>query len=60
MSCVEYESVELLDPVSQKGSDPRASNLFIVPGGQRRHADEVSRRVEEVLNFELRQGSMPA
>ena len=59
MSCVEYESVELLDRVSQKGSEPRTSNLFMVSAGQRRQADQVSQRVAEVLSFELTRGSMP-
>jgi hypothetical protein len=60
MTCVEPESVELLDPASPKENAPRTSKLFIVPGGQRRQADEVSQRVAEVLDFELMRGSMPA
>jgi hypothetical protein len=60
MTYLGYESVELLDPTSQKESEPRASKLFIVPGGQHCHADEVSQRMAEVLQFELARGSMPA
>jgi hypothetical protein len=59
MSCVEYESVELLDTASQRESKPRASKLFIVSGGQGRREDEVSQVVADVLNFELMRGSMP-
>ena len=59
MSCVEYESVELLDRVSQKGSEPRTSNLFIVPVSRRHQWDEILQRVAEVLGFELMRGSMP-
>ncbi len=60
MSCVEYENVELEGTVSKHESSAQRPKPFIVPGRRERYQDQVARRVAEVLDFELAQGSMPA
>ena len=40
-----------------RGPEPKP---FLVPGGGERSSYPVTRRVEEVLDFELAQGHMPA
>ena len=59
MSCVECESMEIEESTSEKGGEAQRSKPFVVPSGRVRPGDQVARRVAEVLNFELSQGSMP-
>jgi len=60
MSCVEYESVELVDPASQKANEPKTPMLSIVPRRSQRYQGDVVRRVAEILDFELPRGLMPS
>lgn len=60
MSCVEYDSDGLGGPASENRSDVDRPKLFVVPYRESGYEDEVARRVAQVLDFELMQGSMPA
>ena len=60
MSCVESESVEIEKSERERKGDASVSRPFIIPGARVRPSDWVARRVAEILDFELAQGSMPA
>ncbi len=57
MSCLKYENIEI-EESSREGQDDVRKPLLIVSGGVR-PKDDMARRVAEVLNLELAQGSMP-
>ena len=60
MSCVAYENVELEGSAIENGSEALRLRPFVVGGRRRPFEDEVARRVAEVVDLELAQGSMPA
>jgi hypothetical protein len=57
MSCLKYEDIEI-DESTGAVQDDVGKPLFIV-SGRLRPEDDVARRVAEVLEVELAQGSMP-
>ena len=59
MSCVEYESIETEECTSEKEGEAQRSKPFVVPSVHVLPGDQVVRRVAEVLDLELAQGSMP-
>jgi hypothetical protein len=60
MNCVAYKSVECEDAALEQQDRIRKLKPFAVEKSQVRPHDEVARRVAEILEFELAQGSMPA
>jgi hypothetical protein len=61
MSCVEYESVEIIEEsTSAKKGEAQSSKPLAERSRRARPGDQVARRVEEVLNAQLARGSMPA
>ena len=59
MSCVEYNVVEL-EVASGYEVGKQSSKPFAVPDRAVNLGEQVTRRVAEVLDFQLSQGSMPA
>jgi hypothetical protein len=59
MSCVGYKTVDTEESITEKQADTQRLKPFVVPSSRVRPGDEVARRVAEVLDFELAQGSMP-
>jgi hypothetical protein len=57
MSCVEYKRIESEE--STKQHEALRSKPFVVAGSRVRPGDQLARRVTDVLDFELAQGSMP-
>lgn len=60
MSCVEYKTVETEESTTGKLSDNQKLKPFVVPSSRLRTVDEIVRRVAEVIDLQLTQGSMPA
>ncbi len=60
MSCVEYKTVETEESTTEQQGDTRNLRPFVVPRARVRTVDEIVRRVAEVLDLQLTQGSMPA
>lgn len=59
MRCVEYERMRIEESTSEKQGEAEGLKPFVVPSIRVRPDDQVARRVAEVLDFELAQGSMP-
>jgi hypothetical protein len=60
MSQAAYNTVDLQESASNKQRDIKNSKPFSVPNAHTFPADQVTRRVVEVVDLELMQGSMPA
>lgn len=53
---LETENYSSVDAVDRRGE----SKLFLVSDGSESGGDQITRRVEEALDYELAQGRMPA
>jgi hypothetical protein len=60
MSYAAYNAVEIQETASNKQINTQKSKAFSAHGAPTFLADPVTRRVVEVVDYELAQGSMPA
>jgi hypothetical protein len=60
MSYTEYETVEIEESTIEKEGKAQGSKPVAVKKVRVRPGDQVTRRVKEVLDLQLAQGSMPA
>ena len=60
MNCVAYENVGVEEFTSEKEAEAQKLSLRAVPASKVRLGAQVARRVAEVVDGQLAQGSMPA
>jgi len=60
MSYAAFKTVEIEETASNKESNIKDAKLFAVPAIRTSLGSQVTRRVIEVVDLELAQGSMPA
>jgi hypothetical protein len=60
MSNLKYAIVETESSSVEAQARHEEPKLFVVPSGREGSGEPITRRVEEVLDYEFAQGSMPA
>ncbi len=60
MNCIAYESVGIVEFSSDDKAQAKTLRLNALPRGQAHLGDQVTRRVAEVVDLELAQGTLPA